>query len=226
MPKALNIAHRGFHKNFPDNTIEGFEAAIKLGVDGIECDVHETADSKFVIYHDDDIEGKPISEMSLADVRNKRLKGLYKIPTLEETLETCRQSVKLNLELKLVYSMDKFLKTVRVAMQPEELLLSSFYAALITELADTAPEIPRGILSAFKVKDPVNLMKLTRAQVMLPRFINTTMALVDKMHSRELRLIVWACNEPDDIRTALEWEVDGIITDEPEFLAGELRKEK
>ena len=64
MNKTLNIAHRGFTKEFPDNTMEAFYAAIKLGIDGIECDVHETADHHFVIFHDDKLEGRTITEFS------------------------------------------------------------------------------------------------------------------------------------------------------------------
>jgi len=222
MAKALNIAHRGYTKDFPGNTVEAFNAAIKLGVQGIECDVHETSDSKFIIYHDDDIGGRPISEIPLKEIQKIRLKEQYKIPTLEETMALCCDKVMLNLELKLVYSIDKFLKIVRANMPPEELLLSSFQGSLITELADAAPEIPRGIITGFKVKDPVTTVKLTRAQVMLPRFSFTTMALVDKMHIRSLKLMVWDCNKLEDIQSALAWEVDGIITDSPDVLSSEL----
>ena len=222
MADVLNIAHRGFTKNFPDNTIEAFNAAIKLGVNGIECDVHETSDSKFIIYHDDDINGRAISEIPLKEIQKIKLKNQYKIPTLEETLEVCSDKVMLDLELKLVYSIDKFLKIIRT-MPPETLLLSSFQGSVITELSDAAPEIPRGIITGFKVKDPVTLVKLTRAQVMLPRFSFTTMALVDKMHNRSLKLMVWDCNTPNDLRSALAWDVDGIITDIPDMLSGELR---
>ncbi|HXY74745.1 MAG TPA: glycerophosphodiester phosphodiesterase, partial [Dehalococcoidales bacterium] len=155
MAKALNIAHRGYTKDFPGNTVEAFNAAIKLGVQGIECDVHETSDSKFIIYHDDDIGGRPISEIPLKEIQKIRLKEQYKIPTLEETMVLCCDKVMLNLELKLVFSIDKFLKIVRANMPPEELLLSSFQGSLITELADAAPEIPRGIITGFKVKEPV-----------------------------------------------------------------------
>jgi len=222
MAKALNIAHRGYTKDFPGNTVEAFNAAIKLGVQGIECDVHETSDSKFIIYHDDDIGGRPISEIPLKEIQKIRLQELYKIPTLEETMALCCDKVMLNLELKLVFSIDKFLKIVRANMPPEELLLSSFQGSLITELADAAPEIPRGIITGFKVKDPVTTVKLTRAQVMLPRFSFTTMALVDKMHIRSLKLMVWDCNKLEDIQSALAWEVDGIITDSPDVLSSEL----
>jgi len=226
MPKILNIAHRGFTRSFPDNTLEAFNAAIKLGVDGIECDVHETADNRFVIYHDNDIEGKGISELKLAEIRKVRLAEKYRIPTLEETLETCRERLLLNIELKLVYSLDRFLSTVRAVVKPEEVIFSSFYGTLINELADLAPEIRRGILTGFPIADPLKLVSMVRAQVMLPRFGFATTALVDKMHSHNLSLIVWDCNTQDNIRTALAWEVDGIISDNPDIVMQEMPEEK
>jgi glycerophosphoryl diester phosphodiesterase len=224
--KTLNIAHRGFTKNYPDNTIEAFSAAIKLGADGIECDVHETADNRFIIFHDGEIEGRPISEMSVSEVRQVRLRNQYKIPLLEETLELCHEKVLLNLELKRVYSLDRLLKKIQAAMTPEELLLSSFQSALITKLADMAPDLRRGILTSFPSKDALKLMSLTRAQVMLPMLSSANMALVDRLHHRQLSLIVWNCNTAEELRTALSWDVDGIITDNPDSLLIELRLER
>ena len=223
--KTLNIAHRGFTKNFPDNTIESFSAAIKLGVDGIECDVHETADNRFIIFHDGEIEGRRISEMSLADINQVRLRRQYKVPLLEETLELCHKQVLLNLEIKLVYSLDRLLDKIKAVMTPDDLLISSFQSTLITKLADMAPDFRRGILTSFPPKDPLKLMSLTRAQVMLPMFSSTNMALVDRLHHRELSLIVWKCNSTEELRSALSWEVDGIITDNPDSLLIELRRQ-
>ena len=60
----LNIAHRGFTKEFPDNTLEAFEAAIDLGVDAIECDVQETSDSRFVIFHEPELAGTEVSKLT------------------------------------------------------------------------------------------------------------------------------------------------------------------
>jgi glycerophosphoryl diester phosphodiesterase len=225
MSKPLNIAHRGFTKSFPDNTLEAFEAAIKLGADGIECDIHETADNHFIVFHDNDIEGRSIAEMNLEAVRQVRLKEKYRVPTLEETLDLCHGKILANLELKLVYSLDRFLEILRSKSTAGELLLSSFHGTLITELADLAPEIRRGLLTGFTVKDPLKLLTMTRAQVMLPRFTFTRMALVDKLHHRDLKLITWDCNTPEDIAKAIAWSVDGIITDNPDYLARELEKE-
>jgi glycerophosphoryl diester phosphodiesterase len=214
--KTLNIAHRGFTRKFPDNTLEAFSAAIKLGADGIECDVQETADNHFIIFHDNDIEGKRIAEMPFSEVGKVQLREQYRVPTLEETLELCHGHVMLNLEFKQVFSLERLLQEIRGSMTPEELLLSSFQSALITRLADLAPDIRRGILTARPVKDPLDLMNVTRAQVILPIFGSATKTLVDRLHSRNLSIIVWNCNTSEDIQKALTWDVDGIITDNPD----------
>lgn len=44
--------HRGARGLFPENTLEGFAAAIALGVDSIELDVAVTADNVAVVHHD------------------------------------------------------------------------------------------------------------------------------------------------------------------------------
>ncbi len=46
------IGHRGARGLFPENTLEGFAAAVALGIDGIELDVAITADGIPVVCHD------------------------------------------------------------------------------------------------------------------------------------------------------------------------------
>lgn len=45
------IAHRGYSKIALENTFSSFDAAIKLGAKGIECDVRLTSDGKAIVYH-------------------------------------------------------------------------------------------------------------------------------------------------------------------------------
>jgi glycerophosphoryl diester phosphodiesterase len=224
MYKTLNIAHRGFTKEFPDNTLESFYAAIKLGIDGIECDVHETADHHFVIFHDSELVGKTISKLSLQEIHKVKIAEHYHIPTLEETLDLCHNHIRVMLELKLVYSLDLFLEVVNARMKPTELFITSFYPNLVNELADFAPQIQRGILTGSEVKDPLKIMDLTRAKIMLTRFPHANAELVTTLHTHHFSIIVWDCNNRQDLGTALEWGVDGIITDSPDILELELAR--
>ena len=46
-------AHRGASGYRPENTLEAFELAIRQGADGIELDVHTSADGELIVMHDE-----------------------------------------------------------------------------------------------------------------------------------------------------------------------------
>lgn len=224
MNKILNIAHRGFTKESPDNTLEAFYAAIKLGVDGIECDVHETADQHFVIFHDDTLAGRNINELRLSEIHKIKIAEYYQIPTLEETLDLCHNHIQVMLELKAVYSLDLFIDILKAKMKSTELFITSFYPDIINRLANFAPQIRCGILTGYGVNDPFKIMDLSRVKIILPRFPFVNAGLVENVHACRLSIIIWDCNHVQDLQTAVEWGVDGIITDSPETLKDMLSK--
>ena len=51
---VLYISHRGESADAPENTMAAFRLAWERGTDGIECDVHRTADGEVVVIHDGD----------------------------------------------------------------------------------------------------------------------------------------------------------------------------
>ena len=93
------VAHRGNSANAPENTLAAFALAIDGGADGIEFDVHVTADGVPVVIHDATLErttngAGAIAELALQDIRAFSA-GLWfgekfgdeRVPTLEEVLE-------------------------------------------------------------------------------------------------------------------------------------------
>lgn len=52
MPNVRLIAHRGASAAFPEHTRAAYLQAIADGADGLECDVHLTADKQLVLWHD------------------------------------------------------------------------------------------------------------------------------------------------------------------------------
>jgi len=57
----------------------------------------------------------------------------------------------------------------------------------------------------------------------LPRFPFTNAGMVNALHAHGISVIVWDCNTVRDLRLAMLWDVDGIITDFPNVLKEELR---
>lgn len=91
------IGHRGAAKLWPENTLAGFEKALRLPVDGIEFDVHRTADGELVIIHDGRVDRTTkgsglVCDMTLAEIKAAGIKDVrgQTVPTLRELLDLCR----------------------------------------------------------------------------------------------------------------------------------------
>lgn len=113
MKKSLNIAHRGFSGNYPENTMLAFKKAVEAGCDGIETDLHMTRDGIIVICHDETIDRTTNGSGFINDYSYEELckfdAGIKfgeefekeKIPAIDEFLDYVRdKSLLINLELK------------------------------------------------------------------------------------------------------------------------------
>jgi glycerophosphoryl diester phosphodiesterase len=49
LPQA--IAHRGFKAKYPENTMKAFQAAVEVGANAVETDIHLTKDGVVVLSH-------------------------------------------------------------------------------------------------------------------------------------------------------------------------------
>ena len=129
------IAHRADWRNFPENSLEAIESAIKMGVDIVELDVHRTADGEIVICHDKTInrttngKGK-ISELTLDYIRSRNLRAghnavtRYKMPTLAEALDLCKGRVLINLD-KAVNYYDQIMKMLVERNMADQVIMKS-----------------------------------------------------------------------------------------------------
>lgn len=220
----LNIAHRGYTKQFPDNTLEAFQAAIELGVDVVECDVRETIDHGFVIFHEPELQGVEIGEMSLTDVREIRLHDEYAIPTLEEALALLKDHVGLILDLKDLESLDSLLQILRAEVNPDRVAFGSFNTQLLRELSYKAPEFRRGLILERVESDPIKVLESVRCQAIGVSFPHVTEDLIERVHSGGRMIFVWGCETEDDVEKAVKLPIDGIVSDVPDMVKLELAK--
>ena len=54
--RPLIFAHRGGCALGPENTVKAFDRGIATGADGLELDVHLSADGVVVVHHDDTLD--------------------------------------------------------------------------------------------------------------------------------------------------------------------------
>jgi glycerophosphoryl diester phosphodiesterase len=108
----LVCAHRSFHTNAPENSLQSIKNAIKAKIDIIEIDVRTTKDSILVLMHDKDIDrvttGKGLiknytfSELQKFKLKMKDSITEDNIPLLEDALKMAKGKVIVNLDLKAV----------------------------------------------------------------------------------------------------------------------------
>lgn len=106
----LVCAHRGFHKNAPENSLKSIQDAINANIDIVELDVRTTQDSVLVLMHDDAVDRTTTGKGSIKDYLYQELLELnlkigdsvttHKIPKLKDVLLLAKDKVILNLDLK------------------------------------------------------------------------------------------------------------------------------
>jgi len=113
LPSLLNepilFAHRGASAYSPENTLESFALALKLGATGLESDIWATRDGVLVLDHDGVVKSrlrsKPIAEFDRSSLPAH-------IPSLEQLLQHCGTHYQLSLDIKDPIVFETIEKTV------------------------------------------------------------------------------------------------------------------
>ena len=93
----IGFAHRGARALAPENTIEAFALALRLGATGLESDAWLTADGEVVLDHDG-VVGSLLRRRSVATIDRADLPA--HIPTLAELYAECGTGFQLSLDVK------------------------------------------------------------------------------------------------------------------------------
>lgn len=98
-PIPILFAHRGARADAPENTMEAFDLAVRLGATGIETDAWTTADGVAVLDHDGAIRrGVSLRRTPIASIDTDQLPD--HIPTWDDLFDAHGRAVELSVDLK------------------------------------------------------------------------------------------------------------------------------
>jgi len=110
--QILVCAHRAYHKNAPENSLESIRQAIEEKIDIVEVDVSTTKDGILVLMHDNKIDRTTNGQGYISNYTYKELQQFnltfngeitnHKIPTLNQVLTLAKDKIMLNLDIKRV----------------------------------------------------------------------------------------------------------------------------
>ena len=95
-PSPIGFAHRGGRAHAPENTLDAFSLALRLGATGLESDAWITSDGHVALDHDG-VMGR-FRRRALSLVERHHLPD--HIPTLDELYATCGTDFELSLDVK------------------------------------------------------------------------------------------------------------------------------
>ena len=236
-PRPILFAHRGDHAHAPENTLPAFQQALQKGADGVELDVKLTLDGHVIVIHDPTVDrttdGKGrVASLTFEAIRkldagkwfNEKFSGT-KVPLLEEVFEVVGKDKMINIELKNLTTprdglMMKVSELIKRHNNQSQILFSSFYPSNLKMAAEMLPEVPRGLLA---MSGWLGLWARSFGfmfgdyQALHPHISSTSKEQILRVHRLKRRVHVWTVNTPEEINQLKEWDVDGIITDDPQM---------
>ena len=209
------IAHRGASRERPENSLAAFERAAALGADGVELDVHRTADGVIVVHHDPAFaDGRAITEVTAAQVAALLVRG-EPIPTLSAVFDAIGRRLDIYCELKGRETAAGTLALIRECSVPGRAhAVHAFDHRQIAEARRTAPLIPRGVLEVSYPVDPLGAAADVDARDLWRHVEYVDEALVRAAHAAGRRVIAWTVNDPALMARFAAFGVDALCTDD------------
>jgi len=236
------FAHQGGEGEWPNNTLFALEQSDRLGADVLDLDVHLSQDGQLVLCHDatldrttnatGPISAKTAAELASIDAAYRfttdkgrtypyRGKGIG-IPTLKQVFERF-PGRRFGIEIKT--DDPRAVHVLKELGRENDILLSSFHDHIMREARQhtrIATSASPNEVRVFLILSTLHLEGLytpsyhalqvplehQKTKILTPRFMNAAQA-------RNLKVIPWTLNQPQEIELAWQLNVDGVNTDYP-----------
>lgn len=222
----LKIAHRGAKACEPENTLQAFQKALDLNSDGIELDVHLSADGHIIVMHDETIDKMTngigaVNTFTLAELKSFLIADKHQIPTLNEVFDLVRKRCFINIELKNADTSKQVVSLIEEYIAEEgwdygHFIVSSFDWNALQEVHNLNSDIPIGVLTEEDLDTALAFAESIQAKAIHPDFHLLNADNVRKMQEKGFWVLPWTVNVEEDIQKVKSYNVNGIISDNPD----------
>ena len=223
--KVKMIAHRGFSGYAPENTIPAFRLAGSNKYWGVECDVRETSDGKFVIMHDDTVDRMTNGTGSVSSKTLTQIKDLtidsgnfikfnptLRVPTLEEYLQICKECGLIPvIELKSIKiaSIPNFLDILNSHQVLDCCLIISFDKSILEAIRMENEKVEIAYLSNTMTSADITYCSEKRFHINVEHAA-ITKALIEEAHKKDVLVGAWTIDNKTTIDILISNGIDFI----------------
>lgn len=245
------IAHRGARDESPENTRSAFQKALSYPIDGIEFDVQMTADGVPVVYHDRSLRrvagiGKRVSDISFSELQRFDW-GRWFHPdytgepllTLEEALVCLKDCRRVLVEIKSrlpeqasghAYRLAEKVAGILSRPRHSEIRKRCFLLSFDNRVLEAAHQVAPEFRYVYNCPEQTGLpLKLPSGAdrylwAVCVRVSRLTDSFVQRAKRRGLRIFTYTCNGPRQVRKAVRFNVDAVLSDRPGWLTRYLKR--
>lgn len=237
--RPLIVGHRGARNIWPENSLDGFLRTLALGVDGVEFDVHRSADGKLVVIHDPTLDRTTeatgaVSERTAQQLAATRLRdaGGEGVPSLSAVLELlASRPVELHIEVKTDVNGNAYpglerelLAEIAAHGLGDRAIVTSFVPGILEQVRRQKPD--QRVLASLDRRSAEMLGGIDRALQRFDAITGCLLAVEKSLLSHCLpqclqrfgqeRLGVWILNEPDEFAAWRDVPLRQVTTDRPD----------
>ena len=219
-------AHRGASVEFPENTLAAFGRALELGVEGIELDVHLSADGVPMVIHDATVDRTTNGSGAVMEMTHAELQALdagngEHIPTLGEVLDLVGNRLHVDIEVKANAAGEAVLREVNG--RDLRWLISSFDWDVLRYVRSQRSDVELWPLTHGASDDAIAVAKEIGAPALAISHKGMDADIAAFLTEQGLGFWPWTVNDPALARTLVEWGAIGICTDDPAVIQEHLR---
>lgn len=211
--------HRGSSATHPENTLDAFAEAIRLGAEGVELDVHASSDGVPVVVHDRSLARTMGSDINVDETPFEEIRRRAPaVPTLAEVFELVGSALHVDLEVKQA-GIERHVLDL-ISNHPNlRWAVSCFDWNVIRAFRALAPQADLWLLGMAWDDTMATAATETGASAVALYNPAVTRAVVEAVHGRGLQVMVWTVNDVERGRALAAWGVDMVCTDAPgEFI--------
>lgn len=215
-------AHRGFSARYPENTIAAFQAALDLGVSGVELDIHASADGVPVVIHDERLErttngngfvsGKTGAELAALDAGNGQ-----GVPAFEDVVALANGRLHFDIEIKGP-DCEQGVLDVLARHPATAAAISSFDWDVLRTIRALAPDFELWVLTDTIDSAAIDCARELAATTLAVDHAEITCESIERARQAGLQTMAWTVNDQEEADRLRGLGVIAICTDDPSII--------
>ena len=229
--KFIPFSHRGGSIENDENTIEAFDKSISLGYKYLETDVQHTKDNKLVIFHDNNLKricnlDLEISNIYFQELQNIKIFNKHSVPLLSEVLNIW-PNIYFNIDPKTERAAYLLLDELKKQKDLSRFCVGSFNSESLNIMREgfkdeICTSMSQDEVINYFINRIIPVSKNNAPCVQIPMYFYgvkiVTKSLVEHVHDIGKKIHVWTINDENEMKTLIDYGVDGIMTDRPNKL--------